>query len=231
MKGAHMVEGEALERAREPLHRAAVGVGVAEQQAIGDDADDRLRLIAALRVGGLAIGQHALPVGVGEARAHQHVARDVQRREEGVVRRLDRELRAVAAAPQPEVGAQALELVGQREGVARAGPLVEHLRGQRRQARQLRRIVPRAAADHERRRDDRRHLAPHGHHLEAVRQREAIGGRRDHARQRPDGRRRGHRRRRLDHALTGSGSVCSASRFPASARANASRTDAQVASA
>ena len=31
--------------------------------------------------------------------------------------------------------------------------------------------------------------------------------------------------------VTGSGSVCSASRFPASARANASRTDAQVASA
>ncbi len=139
VKGAHVVEREPLDRALQPVGRQAVGMGVAEQQPIGDDGDDRLRLIAALRDGGAPIGRARAPSRRRSRRGRISTSRgDVQRREEGLARRLHRQLRAVAPAAEPEIGAELLELVGQREGVARAGPLVEHLGGRSTPARHAR---------------------------------------------------------------------------------------------
>ena len=229
VEGARVGQGQVLQRAGVPFDRAAIRVLLAEQQPVGDHAHDRFGLVAALHGGRMAVSQHALPIALGQARPNQHVAGQIQRGEERLPGRLHGQLRAVAAAAQPQIGAQMLQRVRECQRVAFAGSLVQNFGRQRSQAGLLGALGAGAAADHQRRRDDRRHFPVDRHHRKPVRKREARGRWHQHGGQRPDGRCGQHRVGRRGHAVTGSGSVCIASRLPARTFANASRTDARVA--
>ena len=133
VKSAHVVERDRVDRPLEPVDGLAVRVGVAEQGAIGDDVDDRLGLIAALHDARPPVVVNALPVSRLQPRAGQDVGGHRHRRAEGLARRLHRQLRAVASTPQPQIGAQLLQLRRDAQRVARARALVQHLGGDRRQ--------------------------------------------------------------------------------------------------
>jgi hypothetical protein len=186
VKRAHVVQGDRVDCPLESVDGLPVGVSVAEQDPLRGDVHDRLGLIAPLHHPGSPIVVNALPVRIFETRADQHVGGDRHRRVERLARRLHRQLRAVAAARQPQIGAELLQVGRDGQRVARAGALIEHLGCHRRQAGAPGRIQGRAAPEHERRRDDGRHVAPQGDHLEPGRQRKARRARQEDRRQRPD---------------------------------------------
>ena len=221
---------------------------VSEQHAIGDEARDRLGLVAALREAREAIVAHALPVLRGEARAHEHVGGEPERGLEALGGHLQRQLRAVAAAAEPEIGAELLEILGHLQRSARPRALVEHVGRRGAQARERVAVGVGARAEHDVHGHERRHLASDRDDLEAVREHEARGARRLEARQRAHGGRALHHGRRGDGRRAGrigrahasasasvagappaSGTVRMTSRRLASTAANASRTDAGVA--
>ena len=238
VKSAHVVERDRVDRPLEPVDRLPVRVGVAVQRAIGDHVDDRLGLIAALHDARPPVVVNALPVSHLQPGLGQDVGGHRHRRAERLARRLHRQLRAVASTPQPQVGAQLLQLRRDAQRVARARALVQHLGGDRRQPGASGRIAGAAAAEHERRGHDRRHVTPQANDLEPARQRKAGRARQGDGGQGSDGRRLRHRRRRLDQAVTagpftvaaaaGSGVTRRSRCLPATTRANASRTDAVV---
>ena len=244
MEAANVVDGDALDGALEAVGRAAVGVRVAEEHAIGDEPRDRLGLIAPLREAREAVVLHARPVVGVQARAQDHVGGERERVLEALARHLQRELRAVAAAAEPEIRAELLEILGHLQRAARARALVEHVGRRRAEPGELGAVAVGARAEHEVDGDERRDLSPHGRDLDAVRQREANGPDGLEARQRPHGGGVRHvgwndgGRKRLAHVAAsasgtvgapGSGIVRTTRRGFARTAANASRTVAGVA--
>ena len=212
VKGAHVVERQALERPLHPLRRQAVGVAIAEQQAVGDDVDDRFGLVPTLRTAVRRSPSTPLPVGSCRGAGASARPPAMLQRRRGSCRAATAPRAASRHVRSPATGRRRAARARRPAPGRRASPAPSSSISAVNEA------SPacsggsdaRAAADHQRRRDDRRDLAPHGDHLQPVARTNRLTGGAMTRGSGPDGRCRGH----LGWGRAGVGVFCALTRSP-----------------
>ena len=129
----------------------------AEDQPRERDLDQLLRIVLGLEQRRQPLVAKAFQLGFREGRARDDVGHDRQRVGEPRDRHVQVDVGGVGGAGGRELRAEEVDRVGDLERVARAGPFVEHVGGQARQAELVRGIGGDAGAD--------RQLEVHGRHL------------------------------------------------------------------